>query len=342
MRLGLIARAEVARGLAIQSKGFFDHMPVERVLLVKMAHPDCEVDPSWYPGAWPIEYDDLNHTLNENLVRQFLDGLDVVFTVETPYDWHLPRWAREMGVKTVIQGNPEFYRHDLPTHSWQEHPTEWWWPTSWRTQHLPAGRLMPVPMPTRPNIAGDPLENRPLRLLHVQGKKAWLDRNGSQVFADALRACHTDVEATIYGLQGEAPTTELRPNVKLNVYPDGVRDRWEMYAGHDVLVMPRRYGGLCLPALEAAACGLAVAMPDFSPNHELASLFFDARGRLEFPLSCGPVLTADTNHMDLGAFIDGLSHDRRRVADAQVNSQLHLATWDRWRDEYLRAFEELP
>jgi hypothetical protein len=76
MRLGLIARAETRRGLGIQCRNFFDHMPVERVLRIDMPRPDGPVDKGWYPGAWPIDYDDQNHALNENLVRQWLDGLD--------------------------------------------------------------------------------------------------------------------------------------------------------------------------------------------------------------------------------------------------------------------------
>ena len=70
----------------------------------------------------------------------------VVFTVETPYDWRLPNWAREAGVKTVVQGNPEFYRNHLASHAHQANPDEWWWPTSWRPiRELPQGTIVPVP-----------------------------------------------------------------------------------------------------------------------------------------------------------------------------------------------------
>lgn len=341
MKIGLIARAETRRGLGVQSRNFYDHMPVERVLRIDMPRPDGPVDKGWYPGAWPIDYDDQNHSLNENLVRQWLDGLDVVFTVETPYDWRLPRWAREMGVKTVIQGNPEFYRHNQEGYRWQEHPTQWWWPTSWRINELPAGPVMPVPMPDDvPRVERAHRRDR-LNLLHVQGKKAWMDRNGSEVFASALRVCRERVHVTMYGLLGELPLIENRDNVTYERFPDGIEDRWAMYQNQHLLIIPRRYGGLCLPALEAAACGVAVAMPNFSPNEELSQLAFEARNRLHFDLACGQVVTADTNHMDLGGFIDEMARAPGAVALAQDAAWNQVPRWSQWRQRYLDAFEAL-
>ncbi len=340
MKLGLIARAETSRGAAIQCKNFYDNMPIERVLRVDMPRPDGPVDKGLYPGAWPIDYNDQDHTLNENLVRQWLEGLDVVFSVETTYDWRLPRWAREMGVKTVVQGNPEFYRHDQDRHRWQEHPTQWWWPTEWRINLLPTGKHMPVPMPDRPRVNGNP-SDRPLRVLHVQGKKAWMDRNGTQVFADALRVCRQRVHATMYGLLGELPYIENRDQVTYDRFPDGIADRWAMYEGQDLLVIPRRYGGLCLPALEAAACGVAVAMPAVSPNDELAQLTFQPRGFLHMDLACGALQTADTNHMDLAAFIDDMARTPSAVIAAQARAYETVPRWSTWRQRYLDALEAL-
>ena len=90
IRLGLIARSEVARGIALQSRNFYDHMPVDDVLLVRMPRPDCKEAPEWYPGATHAAYDPIRHQLDEELVTDWLEGLDVVFTVETPNDWRMP------------------------------------------------------------------------------------------------------------------------------------------------------------------------------------------------------------------------------------------------------------
>jgi glycosyltransferase involved in cell wall biosynthesis len=46
-------------------------------------------------------------------------------------------------------------------------------------------------------------------------------------------------------------------------------DQAELYTRVDALILPRRYGGLCLPMNEALLSGLPVIMPDCSPNNDV-------------------------------------------------------------------------
>jgi glycosyltransferase involved in cell wall biosynthesis len=46
-----------------------------------------------------------------------------------------------------------------------------------------------------------------------------------------------------------------------------VTNYWDNYSSGDVLLMPRRFGGLCLPVNEALGAGMPVIMPDISPNN---------------------------------------------------------------------------
>lgn len=338
MKIGLIARCEYARGIAIQSKNFYDHMPVERTLLVRMPEHklDCDERPEWYPGATNVEYDALLHRLPEAEVREWLDGLDVVFTVETPNDWRLPDWAREQGVKTVIQGNPEFYRHDHEEYAWQAHPDAWWWPTPWRMDRLPPGRLVPVPMPDYVASNSRHHNDRP-SYLHVVGKRAYADRNGTDIVINALRGIEEPCDVTISGFGWELPeiTLPIGSPVNLTVERVGVPNRWDMYADQSVLVMPRRYGGLCLPALEAAACGLAVMMPNVSPNETLASILVDARDGQPLRLACGRIWPVDVDHMDLARAIDNLTRNPILIVAARLKSVMQVPRWTEMRQVYL-------
>lgn len=342
MKIGLIARCEVARGLAIQSKNFYDHMPVDRVLLVKHPHPNCETDSTWYPGATVARWDLSNndHRLDEALVREWLDGLDVVFSVETMYDWRLPEWARAVGCRTVVQGNPEFVRHGLPDWKHLTDPTEWWWPTRWRLEDLPAGVVMPVPMPNVPLVAAEP-EDGPLKLLHIVGRQAANDRNGTYIFIQALANTVQPIEATIYAFDGGLPPMPTKRNVRYKIITDTVADRWEMYRGHHLLVLPRKYGGLCLPALEAAASGLGVMMTDTSPNDELASVLVPPRTYMRMKVGAGEIRTAVVNPIDLGAQFDVLARSRGQVRDAQLQSRTMVPRWDDWGTLYRHAFARL-
>lgn len=339
MKIGLIARSEYARGLAIQSKNFYDHMPVDRVLLVHMPTADCALRDDWYDN--PTIVDSLpGHTLHEPTVREWMSGLDIIFTVETPYDWELPRWAREQGVRTVIQGNPEFVRHHIPEYAHWQHPDAWWWPTSWRLGALPYGQVMPVPMPDHPATAADPW-NGPLRIYHIAGKRAFADRNGTDTVINALRALQPDIKVTLHGLEHSLPEIQPVRNLAVDVENIGVPNLWDMHANQHILVMPRKYGGLCLPALEAASRGIAVMMTDVSPNVELASILVPSMPGRKIRVACGEIGTAEIHHYALAQEINAFANDRDRLALAQQNAYRMVPRWSTWRDTYLRAMEAL-
>jgi glycosyltransferase involved in cell wall biosynthesis len=258
VKLGMLARSE-HRGLGNMSREFYRHMRPDKTLLVipdavRHAHLTSHVD--WYPAATNIRFD--GH-LDEKVCREWLDGLDVVYTCETYYDWAFCRWAREQGVATICHVMPEWMRPE-----WAAEPSAWWAPTSWRLDLLPEGtRLVPVPIATdrfEPPAERDP---GPLRWLHIAGAKTHADRNGTQSVIIVGRMLDPDQTVTIHTQSpGYAP---LSPNVTIN---DRVVDDYsDLYRGFDALVMPRRYAGLCLPVLEAFAAGLPVLMTDMSPQN---------------------------------------------------------------------------
>jgi hypothetical protein len=343
MKIGLIARSEIARGIAIQSKNFFDNMPVDKVLLVRMPRLDCVEDPSWYPGRTDAVYDPLNHQLEEDLVRGWLAGLDIVFTVETPNDWRIPTWCREMGVRLVIQGNPEFVRHGQRGYEYMPHPDAWWWPSMWRQGLVPAGPVMPVPMPDDiPERVRD--DDPRLHVVHVIGKLAFADRNGTDLFAQAIPQITRDIKLTIHcidgGLHAEMP--RHRP-VEMQFQLEPVVDRWEMYQNQDLLMLPRRYGGLCLPALEAAASGLMVAMSDISPNEHFTAHRFGGTIVRNLNLAAGPVPCFDSNPTAMARMIDQLAdlHDDIEW-DRQREMQMAMVPrWSEWRQRYLDEMERM-
>lgn len=340
MKIGVIARTEIARGLGIQTRNFAEHLPVAKTLIINMPTRDCAVDDSWCPDPTYANYDARNHTLDEQLVRRWLHGLDVVFAVETPYDWRIPHWCRHIGIRLVVQGNPEFVRHGQPGYEHYGDPI-WWWPTSWRLDQLPAGQVVPVPMPDRPNVAADP-DDGPLRILHVIGKRAHADRNGTEILLRALTHVRARVEITMTTIDGDLPDVMRRDNVTVRKMLNPVEDRWSLYEGQHVLILPRRYGGLCLPALEASASGLAVAMPGISPNEELASITCATRdtGRT-LNLACGRVPEVITSHMDVAATIDMLAADRRLLRSAMRPPE-GFARWsDGWDERYVRKLSEV-
>ncbi|AHH20838.1 glycosyltransferase domain-containing protein [Nocardia nova SH22a] len=264
MRIGLIARADNT-GLGVQTYEFAQHMRPARVLVVDISHMKRNtLFPNRYPGA-----DIVRGFPTERQFARFLDDVDVVFTAETPYGPWLYPMAEQRGIPTVQQYNYEFL--DLSTGS----PTVLAAPTLWRFEDVehPNHQHLPVPIATErfPRLGHMPTATR---FLHVAGRPAVHDRNGTADLLDALRMVRSPIEVTItcqdrQYVGGLLSSRAMPANVHLTVKTIDVQNYWDLYTGHDVLIMPRRFGGLCLPVNEALGAGMPVIMPDVSPNHTM-------------------------------------------------------------------------
>lgn len=335
MRLGLIARAE-DRGLGVMTQAFFRNMAPERTLVVSpmpniakgfAQHPERFRGRDTYWLSWD------GGALDEPLVRKFLRGLDVVYSAETWYDPRLPDWARDEGVATVLHAMPEFFDPDRPQ------ATRTWVPTAWRAATVPNAELVPVPVETR-DISRARDDGAPLRVLHVAGHRALADRNGTLTFLQALRLLRRPVEATVVTQDPRLPSARTPLHVKLRRTFRHLDPLDGMYAAHDVVVLPRKYGGLCLPAQEALAHGCALVMPDVEPNHMWPIVPVVAKyGNDTIRTVAGEIPLAQVSPIRLAAVIDAMAEDRNAVAEYQARARAWAAnhSWDTWRDIYRSA-----
>lgn len=263
MRLGLIARAD-ARGLGIQTKSFHDAMRPAKTMVVDCpsANP-LPLRHDWYPDATWVHglptYADF---------ERWLDGLDVVYTAETAYG---PLWdaAERRGVKTVLHCNREFL--DL-----RDRPTLWAAPSMWHWGDIPAPKtFLPVPIETdKFGKPADSVGSGTRQFLHIVGRPAVFDRNGSLDLLHSLALVKSEVVVSVRCqdptyVEGLIHQHGIRTpnNVTLRLEAGDIADNAELYAGQDVLILPRRYGGLSLPVNEALGCGMPVIMPNISPNN---------------------------------------------------------------------------
>ncbi len=200
-----------------------DHLPQHRDrYIAHRASPEL-VWTTWKGVGFPFD--------NPRAVK-VLKTCDVVFSIETFYDLRLPDEIKA----GVLYVNPELFRgYGAPTY---------WAPTSWLLDELPEGiRVVPFPVAT----------DRPWRMgegfLHVAGRNASYDRNGTRPAADAVRQLGHMLQMVH---QVDMPSIQGARQL------GAVANYWDLYTHGDTLVMPRRYGGLCLPVQEALAAGLAV------------------------------------------------------------------------------------
>lgn len=349
MRIGVLARAEAGRGLANQTWEACKHLDPERVLLVDPGrdgrftqHPERYAEWDTTTARWN------GGRLDESTCRRWLDGLDVVYSAETPYDLRLPQWAAEAGCGVVVQANPEFLG---PADA--KAAVTWWVATPWRLDRLPARtRVVPMPVPDAPygvRMGGDPsdparellrMEWGRLRFGHTAGWPAIADRNGTEAFAAASGMTTVGAEFVIRG-QHQDVTRFRRPG--LTVEAGCVDNHWDLYRGIDVLVMPRRFGGLCLPVLEALALGIPVVMPDVSPNEVWPGPRVPATSTATVGTRAGLLPLHDVDPRALAEAMDELAANPELVGKLRAEAAEWVAgnTWEAlkpmWLEELARA-----
>lgn len=319
MKIGLIARSE-DRGLGNLTWEWAQHMRPERVLVVEPNHSIAQ-RPERYPGATRVRWDHHGTAeLEEGVVREWIAGLDVIYSAETFYDWRICDWARTAGARTVCHVMPEYYRHGQ-TGEPLERPDAWWIPTRWRINQLPANAtVVPVPIATeRYAIRGTRNEEPVPRWLHIAGARAAADRNGTRTVLGALPYMLRDHEVRITS-QDQLPRWRARERVKVTI-GEPAAEYWDLYGDADALVLPRRYAGLSLPVLEAMGAGLAIVMTDVEPQRsEWPIIPVDGVMRGTIQTAAGHLRLAEVPVRTLAAKLDWLADHPDELAAAQRRS----------------------
>ncbi len=250
MRIGLVARADTG-GLGVLTYEFWRHLQPDATLIVEMTDCRGAQDLARYPGAL------VTPPKMDGALDDFLAQVDIAYCAETVYDDRFPAIARTLDTPVVLHVMPEFWR-----------PIRWvrtWAPTGWHLDHLPAGTPV-IPVPVATDRFTPRLRTEADVFFHSQAE-AMLDRNGTEIVMAACRLTQRPCTLIIAGgPPGAFPNGEMVGNVKVwhqGYIPDYARLIPEQA---DVILMPRRYAGLCMPVQEAAASGVPAVMLDVSPN----------------------------------------------------------------------------
>lgn len=351
MRVGLIARAD-RTGLAVQTWGFWRNMKPHRTFVVDLSYCSGKSpDIAQYPGAelWRTRtYPDTYIEPDEQL-DAFLDDVDVVFTCETPYNYWLFERAREKGVRTVLQFNYEFLEYlvapHLPRPDLFVAPSLWNWNKLIRTTGEDSTIFLPVPVDREVLARSGAFRERTQvrQIVHTVGNPAMEDRNGTNILLEAVKHVKSPVTFRILAQRRfPKPDTYARDSrVKFDY--KGTKDYWDQYqAEDDMYVMPRRFGGLCLPINEALSLGMPVQMTKCSPNELWLPDYMLVPGRSSVRIKTrAPLNTVDTNPYRLAARIDEFHQNPELVVKGSRWALDWAAkhSWDALRGEYESALQ---
>lgn len=335
MTFGLIARAELSRGLGVLTSALYRHIPPDKTLVVDMSghNGGFAQDFSAYPGATIRPYG----SENDRTLGEWMEGLDVIYTAETAYWPRLFDIARFLGVRTILHAMPELapwgIDDSLPR------PDLFALPTTYRWDAIPEPKvLLPVPV-DRERLKFRPRHHADV-FLHIVGHKAMLDRNGTKTLLQALPFVRNFCRLVIRTQDTQEPLLYRIPKsrVMVEVVTEDYPDYAMPYDEADVLVMPRRYAGLCLPAQEAMSCGLALLMTGCPPNqdwlHPEGHIAVSRTRPAEMKGGLVDVHAADPKH--LAERMDNLIENPELVARMSLHSDEWAGrhSWEAWTPRY--------
>jgi len=273
MKLGLICRMDDT-GLGNQTRELMKLLrPYKLLVINSTSFNKNEQHPEWYADytnviftkAWP----------DNTEVAQFMDGLTHVFSAELMYNDRVYDIARQKGIKTYVHVNYEFC--DQLRDRRRQSPYYWVLPSHWKKEEMDKlfrrVEILPPPLfmnEYKQNRQNNYQRSGRLRFLHIIGRQAVHDRNGTIDLLESLKYTTSDFELVIksQSLLDESITRRVNDN-RIIFDSRPTKDNKDLYNDFDVMILPRRYGGLCLPMNEALASGLPVIMPNISPNNQI-------------------------------------------------------------------------
>jgi hypothetical protein len=270
LNIGIVARSDNT-GLGNQTKELVKMLNPKKILLINSYFFNRnKQNADWYKDYECITTE--GFASNEEVVK-FLDGLDVVISCEIFYNPNFVTLAKRKKVKTILQYNYEFLDHlvnpSLPL------PDVLLAPSLWNFEEVlnkfgDKTKVVHLPPPTDPKLFEEAkqinISRDHRRVLHIGGKAAVKDRNGTNTVLDMLKHSIGEYQVVIKS-QTELPVKFGFGRLKLEI--NNVINNQDLYSGFDALILPRRYAGLCLPMNEALMSGIPVFMTDISPNNNI-------------------------------------------------------------------------
>ena len=270
MRLGIIARSDNT-GLGNQTRELVKMLNPHRILLIdSRSFNNNKQHHEWYNEYQVIKS---NGFPKGSEISTFLREVDVVLSCETFYNTNFAMYAKNKNVKTILQYNYEFLENvskpDAPL------PDIFLAPSLWNLDRMielfgDKTTIKHLPPPTDSSlfdaVRANNMSKNHNRLLHIGGKKAARDRNGTETVIEMLKYSKTDYELVI---KTQTPLDIKCDDPRLTIDTGNPENREDMYDGYDGMILPRRYAGLCLPMNEALISGMPVFMTNLMPNNAI-------------------------------------------------------------------------
>jgi hypothetical protein len=339
MRLGIIARSDNT-GLGNQTMELVKMLNPDKILLINSQFfNNNQQHPEWYKDYNVIETRKGMPRTNE--VLAFLENIDVVISCETFYHLELVDLAKQRGIKTILQYNYELFGH-LAHPEWTL-PDVLLAPSIWNLDVIvqkfgTKTQVMHLPPPTDHTLFNQAkeinLSKDHKRILHIAGKKAAKDRNGTESILKMIKYSKEDYELVI---KSQTPLNLICKDSRVKIEIGNPDNRQDMYSGFDAMVLPRRYAGLCLPMNEALMSALPVFMTNISPNNAiLPSQWLAESGQIDTFRTKSMVNVYDAKSDSLARIIDKYikTNEKNEIKKSAYNIGIDNFSVDNLKNKY--------
>lgn len=250
MRVGSLVYA-THQGLGMLAKAFYERGVVTDVLVVR--HPRHPTLHEWYPNApqTPIRPFDFN------LAADFCASMDVMLFFETPFDWRLIDYSRQIGVGTALMTMYECTPERLPAE-----PNVFLCPSKLDLQHFPPHHSVYLPVPV--DIAWRQ-RTRAEVFVHNAGWGGLRGRNGTAEFLEAIQYVKS---AARFVIRAQKPLDFSHREPRIVQISYGTHPYDKLWNEGDVFVFPEKFCGLSLSLQEARAAGMLVMASDRFPIND--------------------------------------------------------------------------
>ena len=251
IRVGMVVRADQT-GLGNQSQDWVRNLPIKKVLVAW--GEGKKSDPSFYSQVEMRVCEYGIPTIEE--IDWLLTDIDLVLTIETPYNWNLIKKAKDKGVKSIIAPNYEQLPEMIPAQ-----PDLWLCYNLLNYQQVPFENKVYVPQPIDRTAFQFKKRKKARIFLFNNGNGGMHGRNCLKEFIEAIYLSTADVKFIINSQVQVDSINDSRVEVHLGDLPIA-----EIWKEGDVFVHLRKFGALSLPQNEAMSLGMPCLMVNRVPE----------------------------------------------------------------------------
>ena len=265
MRVGTIIYATNS-GLGVLARDFYDNGVVTDVLV--QTHPHLKNNFHWYKDAMALSVIDniaMNSKKtsrhNKNLLKSFIDKVDVILLFEIEWYRDVIQEARRMGKKVILM--PMYECSPFPiladcylTVSDLDH--------EYYTQMYKGCNIKRINVPANSSLKWKK-RNKANVFIHNSGFHNSNDRNGTQKIIDSIPLIKSQNIEIKIRTQNRNYTFPEDPRLTIDTSDRDFKDLWDH---GDVFLFPERWNGLSLPIQEAYSSGMMVMCGNRNPMNK--------------------------------------------------------------------------